>query len=148
MGTPMPAILPAIAWVCGFSQSWGCLACCFRSCCGSGNWGLMGMGWRRLLLPRVRHRLCKLPISGGCDSSVWLGFEVWDESVLPSLRMQRLSGLDWGGNRMVWEHPKIGRNTLIFWKCRGYVGYSRPAQTVQHKLLMPHPSDCGPEQAT
>jgi RNA polymerase sigma-70 factor (ECF subfamily) len=57
--------------------------------------------------------------------------------------MQRLSGgiESWNGIGRV--HPKFGRNTLIFWNCRAGYHRGKAAQTVQHKLLKPHPSDCG-----
>jgi hypothetical protein len=41
------------------------------------------------------------------------------------------------------EHPKIGRNNLIFWNRGGRNLRTEVTQTVQHKLLMPHPNDCG-----
>src|SRR5580704_431078 len=90
----------------------------------------------------------KLPIFGGCDSSVRLGLKSCGRPTHPSTVMQRLSG---EVRRGVWVddvYPKIGRNTLILWKCGQYFRSGRAAQTIQHKLLMPHPSECGPEQAT
>jgi hypothetical protein len=45
-------------------------------------------------------------------------------------------------------HPQIGRNTLIFWNCERHFGNGNSTQTIQHKLLMPHPSECGREKAT
>jgi hypothetical protein len=56
-------------------------------------WGLKGVVWRRLLPLKVGRKRYKLPICGGCDSSVRLGFEVWGESIHPTLRMERLSGM-------------------------------------------------------
>jgi len=53
--------------------------------------GIMGVGWRRLLLPRFRRKSRNLPISGGCDSRVRVGFEVWGELIHSNLRRQRLS---------------------------------------------------------
>jgi len=41
-------------------------------------------------------------------------------------------------------HPQIGRKALIFWNCGGYRRHGNAAQTIQHKLLMPHPNECGP----
>jgi hypothetical protein len=40
-------------------------------------------------------------------------------------------------------NSKIGRNTLIFWSCEGCGLRTKVTQTVQHKLVMPHPNDCG-----
>ena len=43
---------------CGFFRFWGFLGWCSPSCCGSGKWGRMGMGWRRLPRLRSMHSPC------------------------------------------------------------------------------------------
>ncbi len=50
---------------------------------------------------------------------------------------------DWSWNRAWGKPPKIGRNTLIFWNCGEYGGNDQTLQTIQQKLLMPHPNECG-----
>jgi hypothetical protein len=56
-------------------------------------WGLRGMVWRRLPPFKAGRERYKLPICGGCDSSVRLGFEVWGESIHPNPRMERFSAM-------------------------------------------------------
>jgi RNA polymerase sigma-70 factor (ECF subfamily) len=41
------------------------------------------------------------------------------------------------------KHPKIGRNTLIFWNSEADERCGGAAQTIQHKPFMPHPNECG-----
>jgi RNA polymerase sigma-70 factor, ECF subfamily len=57
--------------------------------------------------------------------------------------MQRLSPSR--DTAAIWQrkHPKIGRNTLIFWNSADYGSRGLAVQTVQHKLLKPHPNECG-----
>jgi hypothetical protein len=46
------------------------------------------------------NSVLKLPICGGYDSSVRLGFEVLGDSIHPNLRLERLSGIVEDGNQV------------------------------------------------
>jgi hypothetical protein len=60
-----------------------------------------------------------------------------------SVHRQRLSSGILIAKKLDRRHPKFGRNTLIFCKREG--GYHRGQwlQPIQHKLLIPHPNECG-----
>ena len=70
-----------------------CGGLCFLLLLQRELWGLRGMVLGRLPPLKGGGKRYKLPICGGCDSSVGLGFEVWGGSVHPNLRMERLSGM-------------------------------------------------------
>ena len=144
MATPMPAIQPDTTWECGFSRSWASWEWCSRSCCGSGNWGRMGMVWRRSLRPKVLRRWHRLPIFEDCESLGLLGFksfvvgtmvQTYEGKGFPS---SKAAGRDW-----VVLSPRIGRHPLIFWNLAGANRNAQGLQTIQHKLLMPHLIECG-----
>jgi hypothetical protein len=71
------------------------------------------------------------------------GFEVQGDWISSNSANAKAFRHRWAGIWLGGGHPEIGRNTLIFWNCGGYFSYGRVAQTIQHKLLMPHPSECG-----
>ena len=115
----------------------------------------MGMGWRPLPRPKVRPsmsqgaaerntarskatnlgrlRLLGLPgveVLGCADASKPADAKAFWRSLGRGMKMGR-------------GHPKIGRNTLIFWNCGDRQLRTMVTQTIQHKLLMPHPNECG-----
>ena len=58
--------------------------------------------------------------------------------------IQMYEGKDFPGwNRVRRAHPKIGRNSLIFCKSGTDRWCGKTRQLIQHKLLKPHPNECG-----
>jgi hypothetical protein len=104
----------------------------------------MDMALRVLLRRRAPPKcLKKIPFSADRYSSPRGGFQVLWGFVHPSVEMQRLSDGSRGWDGYPEEPPEFGRNSLIFWIQYLDTYRHKDAQPIQHKILTPHPNECG-----